>query len=206
MKVRIRKSNYHFDFNTLTVKKITINFTKRINLRAIRKRNKPIISMKLRSQMVEERLNNLYLKKDRVIDSDFIHNRIKRFLTYYCSDTWIRTETKILDKLNLKSFSLRQPREIPFSKFKKIQERINHYKIRIRNTNDFETAFKSFKIKFNKYRIKPKSEFLEYRLGDLTKDWNLRLRNYYDIPYILSKKCSMGKYKLNEKYEISNEN
>ena len=138
--------------------------------------------------MVMERLNNHYVRKDRNISSDYIMNRIKVFRTNYFSDSWIKTETKILDKLNQETFILKRPREIPFSKFKKIQERINHYKLKKRVTEDFETGFKNFRDRFNKYKLQPKSDFMEYRLADLTADWNLRVRNHFDIPYILSKK------------------
>ena len=193
MKVKRRKSKQDYEFNSLTVKKITVNFSKRVFSRSIRKRDKPSISMKLRAQMVMERLNNLYIRKDRNIDSDYILNRIKVFKTYYFSDSWIKTETKILDKLNQETFILKRPREIPFSKFKKIQERINHYKLKKRNTNDFETGFKIFRDRFNKYKLQPKYDFMEYRLADITADWNLRVRNHFDIPYILSKKCSFSK-------------
>jgi hypothetical protein len=193
MKVKKRKSSSHFDFNSLTVKKITVNFSKRIIARSIRKRDKPNLSMKLKAQMITERFRNQFIRKDRDIDTDYIQNRIKTFNTYYFSDTWIRTETRILDKLNQEAFSYRHKKEIPYSKFKRIQEKINHYKIRNRNTNDFETGFKNFRDRFNKYTLQPKSD-LEYRLADLTADWNLRIRNHFDIPYILSKKCSFSKY------------
>ena len=188
MKRKRRKSSLDSDFNSLTVKKITVNFTKRIIARFIRKREKPNLSMKLKAQMIMERLNNEYIRKNRNIDSDYILNRIKVFNTYYYSDPWIRRETIILDKLNQENFSLKYEKEIFYSKFKKIQERINHYKIRIRKTKDFQSIFKSFVKGFNHYNLKPISDLMEYRLADLTSDWNLRIRNHYDIPYILSKK------------------
>ena len=193
MKVKRRKSKKYYEFNSLTVKKITVNFSKRIIARSIRKRDKPNLSMKLKAQMITERFRNQFIRKDRDIDTDYIQNRIKTFNTYYFSDPWIRTETRILDKLNQEAFSYRHKKEIPYSKFKRIQEKINHYKIRNRNTNDFETGFKIFRDRFNKYTVQPKSDLIEYRLADLTADWNLRIRNHFDIPYILSKKCTFSK-------------
>ncbi|GBF44550.1 hypothetical protein LPTSP2_38530 [Leptospira ellinghausenii] len=145
--------------------------------------------------MVTERLNNLVIRSHRDISNDFLNSQIKKFNTYYLSDPWVKTELLILDKLNLNQFYI-DPRkvkeDISFSRFKKIQERMNHYKETSKNDRTWKKVFRNFRIKFNKLGVEEAiSSAMYYRLADLVQDLNLKWRYAYGIPYILSKKACL---------------
>lgn len=180
------------EFNSVTVKRICDNFSKRINVRLLRGNNKSVTSMKLKSQMVTERLNNMVIRSHRDISNDFLNSQIKKFNTYYCSDPWVKTELLIVDKLNLNQFYIdprRVNEDISFSRFKKIQERVNHYKVTSKNERTWEKSFRNFRIRFNNMGVEETIPLaMDYRLADLVQDMNLKWRNAYDIAHILKKK------------------
>ncbi|XDD44045.1 hypothetical protein AB3N58_06790 [Leptospira sp. WS60.C2] len=183
------------DFNSITLKRICENFSKRINVRILRGSRKSVISMKLKTQMITERLNNMVIKESRDTSQDLLIGKIKRFNANYCSDPWVKAELLILDKLNLSHFYIdprRVKEDISFSRFKKIQERINNYKIPYKIGKTFEKMFRNFRLRMEKTREgKSSPSPMDYRLADITQDMNLMWRNQNDIPYILVKRRNL---------------
>lgn len=183
----------------ITAKKICKNFEKRINVRLLRGDLKKPPSMKLKLQMFRERFQEYRIQAERNIENDYIEGKIKKFKSYYCSDPWVKTELRILDKLNNADFYIDPKRinpEIPYSRFKQIQERIQNYKIPDKSGRTWEKAFRNFRNKMNNYKVEERRSLLDYRLADLVTDMNLKWRNHNDIPYILSKKYANRKNSL----------
>ncbi|WP_135354818.1 hypothetical protein [Leptospira kobayashii] len=159
-------------------------------------------SFKSKVALIRDRLNSQYFKQSRKIEDDAIANKVKVFNTVWNSDPWVRKETQILDKLNKAEFNfdVRRISGVFFSHsyFKRIQERMNNYKVQVKRSKTLEVAFKHLVQRFNNCSLSGyKMNELDYRLADICVSMNHFYKNREDIAHIVCKRFNNKLSKIN---------
>ncbi|WP_411822403.1 hypothetical protein [Leptospira sp. 'Mane'] len=153
-------------------------------------------SFKSKVALIRDRLNSQYFKQARKIEDDAIANKVKVFNTVWNSNPWVRKETEILDKLNKAEFNFDVRRIsvvfFSYSHFKKIQERMNNYKIQVKKSKTLDVAFKHLVQRFNKDSFSGhKMNELDYRLADICVSMNHFYKNREDVVHIVCKRFNL---------------